>query len=168
LANVRIRGKIAKEEWPKIAARFKNGESFTQIARIYQCTAPAIRYIVTRTSTRDGRSKREREAQGKVANLASLTSSRTSTAGPDDRVQARGVPSSAASAGKEIWGGINLDIATFLAAIEALSSDESDESYRALLEATDRLLWGTARTRLHLERALTRPKRGQNLRRLSA
>jgi hypothetical protein len=154
LANVRIRGKIPKEEWPKIAARFKNGESFTQIARSYQCTAPAIRYIVARTSTRDGRSKREREAQGKVAKLASLARPRKPTA-------------DATSAGKEIWGRINLDIATFLAAIEALSSDDSDENYRALLDATDRLLWGTARTRLHLERALTRSKRGQSLRRVS-
>lgn len=168
MANVRIRGKIPKEEWPKIAARFRNGESFTQIARSYQCTAPAIRYIVGRTPTREGRSKREREPQGKVAKLASLARARRSTGGPDD-TQGKGTRggSAATAAGQEIWGRINLDIATFLAAIEALSSDDSDENYRTLLEATDRLLWGTARTRLHLERAVRRPKRGQSLRLLS-
>ena len=52
MANARIRGKIRHEEWPNIVARYKAGETLTEIARSYHCTAPAIRYIVNRSSVR--------------------------------------------------------------------------------------------------------------------
>jgi hypothetical protein len=66
---------------------------------------------------------------------------------------------------KEIWSRINNDIATFLAAIDALSLNESDKAYEALLVATDRLLWASARTRLELEQILKRRKDGSSARR---
>ena len=69
MANVRIRGKIPREEWPKIAARFQNGETLTEIARSYHCTAPAIRYIVGRVSIRGGKAKMDRDKLEKVAVL---------------------------------------------------------------------------------------------------
>ena len=56
----------------EIATRFRSGETFTQIARAYHCTAPAIRYIVERASSAEGRRKIEREAQSKIALLAPL------------------------------------------------------------------------------------------------
>jgi hypothetical protein len=169
LPNVRIRGKIPKEEWPRIAARYKSGESFTQIARSYHCTAPAIRYIVARASTREGRRKLEREAQSKVALLTPLAATRRSSRGADARAQGKRFRGnfSAASPVKEIWSRINIDIATFLAAMEALSSDSSEDNYQALLDATDRLLWGSARTRLELERILNHARRFQTVRRIS-
>jgi hypothetical protein len=68
---------------------------------------------------------------------------------------------------RDIWGRINSDIATFLAAIDSLSSDDSDDNYEALLDATDRLLWASARTRLELERILGNRKKGAPLRRMS-
>jgi len=72
LANVRIRGKIPREEWPKIAARFHNGETLTEIGRSYNCTAPAIRYIVARTSTRGATAKKMgRDKLEKTAVIAS-------------------------------------------------------------------------------------------------
>jgi hypothetical protein len=40
------KGKIARSEWPRIAARHANGESHAAIARDYGCSAPNIRYIV--------------------------------------------------------------------------------------------------------------------------
>lgn len=58
-------------------------------------------------------------------------------------------------AGNDIWGRINNDIATFLAAMDALFASESDKNYEGLLQATDRLLWASARTRLEVERVLT-------------
>ncbi len=62
---------------------------------------------------------------------------------------------------RDLWGHVNTDIATFLAGIDSLASDDSDANYEALLEATDRLLWASARTRLELERLLgNRKKRG--------
>ena len=164
MPNVRIRGKIPKEEWPKIAARFRSGDTFTEIARAYHCTAPAIRYIVERTAIPEGRRRIERDTQSKIALLEPLVAARR-------RARSQGKPSrgkfSATSPVKEIWGQINIDIATFLAAMETLSLDDSEENYRALLDATDRLLWGSARTRLDLERILSGAKKGQAVRRAS-
>ena len=68
---------------------------------------------------------------------------------------------------RDIWGRVNTDIATFLAAMDSLSSDDSDDNYEALLDATDRLLWASARTRLELERILGNRKKGAPLRRMS-
>jgi hypothetical protein len=67
----------------------------------------------------------------------------------------------------DLWGRVNTDIATFLAGIDSLASDDSDANYEALLEATDRLLWASARTRLELERLLGNRKKGASLRRMS-
>ena len=58
------------------------------------------------------------------------------------------------SAGNEIWSRVNNDIATFLAAMDALFTSETDRNYESLLKATDRLLWASARTRLEVERVL--------------
>jgi hypothetical protein len=55
-----------------------------------------------------------------------------------------------------------------LAGIDSLASDDSDANCEALLEATDRLLWASARTHLELERLLGNRKRGASLRRMSA
>ena len=165
MRNVRIRGKIAKDEWPKIAARFQSGESFTQIARSYHCTAPAIRYIVNRVSNREGRRKMERDTQGKIALVTPIATSRRSNR-PANAKPSRG-NFATDSPVKDVWGRINIDIATFLTAMESLSSDDSEENYQALLDATDRLLWGSARTRLELERLLGNAKRSQAVRRLS-
>ena len=79
MANVRIRGKIPREEWPKIAARFQNGETLTEIARSYHCTAPAIRYIVGRVSIRGGKAKMDRDKSEKVAVLPPPTENRRPT-----------------------------------------------------------------------------------------
>ena len=168
MPNVRIRGKIPKEEWPKIAARFRSGDTFTQIARAYHCTAPAIRYIVERTGSPEGRRKISRETQSKIALLEPLVAAhRRARSGTAD-ARSQGKPArgnfAANSPVKEIWGQINIDIATFLAAMETLSLDDSEESYRVLLDATDRLLWGSARTRLQLERILSGAKKASAVR----
>ena len=113
----------------------------------------------------------ERETQSKIASIEPLVSARRLTAigKPQTRSQSKAGRGTfpADSPVKEVWGRINIDIATFLAAMEALSTDDSEENYQALLEATDRLLWGSARTRLELERVLAGTKRGQTIRRIS-
>jgi len=169
LSNVRTRGKIPKGEWPKIAARFRNGETFTQIARSYGCTPPAIRYIVERASGGDDRRKAEREAHGKVALLEAAGTPRRSgrLAGAASQSKENRGNFPAASPVREIWSRINIDIATFLAAMEALSAEDSIEHYQNLLDATDRLLWGSARTRLELERLLSGARNGPGKRRVS-
>jgi hypothetical protein len=171
LANVRIRGKIPREEWPKIAARFQNGETFTEIARSYDCTAPAIRYIVGRVPIRGLKGKKmDPDKLEKVAMLVPpIENRRTTRIGTSDRSNiSRGRSSlSPDSPTRDIWGRVNTDIATFLAAMDSLISDDNDTNYEALLAATDRLLWASARTRLELERILGSRKKGASIRRIS-
>jgi hypothetical protein len=154
--NVRARGKIRHDEWPNIAERFQRGETLAQIARSYGCTPPAIRYIVGRTINGGVRVKTSHGAQS----AASLEQAGERSASHSGRASALTQPTDARrtaggqSAGNDIWGRINNDIAMFLAAMDALFTSESDKNYESLLRATDRLLWASARTRLELERVL--------------
>jgi hypothetical protein len=162
LPNVRIRGKIPREEWPKIGARFQNGETLTEIARSYHCTAPAIRYIVRRVSVRGGKPKMDRDKE-KVAVLQPPENRRPTRIGNiEDRssISRSRNNLSPDSPTRDLWNRVNTDVATFLAAMDSLSTDDSDNNYEALLAATDRLLWASARTRLELERILDNRKKG--------
>jgi len=42
------RGKIPQADWPLIMARYEAGETLASIARTYDCSPPAISYIVSR------------------------------------------------------------------------------------------------------------------------
>lgn len=109
--------------------------------------------------------------EDKIAMLAPLVAARGSNriGTAETRSQARHIQRifSASSPVKDIWGRITIDIATFLAAMESLSADESEENYQALLQATDRLLCGSALTRLELDRLVRAQKRGPSVRRMS-
>jgi transposase-like protein len=172
LPNVRIRGKIPREEWPKIAARFQSGVTLTEIARSYDCTAPAIRYIVGRVPMPGSKGRKmEPDKQERIAMLVPPAENRRTTriGSTSDRSDiSRGRSGlSPDTTTKDLWGRVNTDIATFLAAIDSLFSDDSDSNYEALLAATDRLLWASARTRLELERVLRNRRKGASLRRIS-
>jgi hypothetical protein len=43
------RGKIPQSDWPLIMARYEAGETLSSIARTYDCSPPAISYIVSRS-----------------------------------------------------------------------------------------------------------------------
>jgi hypothetical protein len=47
------RGKIPQQDWPSIIARYQGGETLSSIARSYDCSPPAISYIVSRTRARN-------------------------------------------------------------------------------------------------------------------
>ncbi len=47
------RGKIPQQDWPSIIARYEAGETLASIARTYDCSPPAISYIVSRTKARN-------------------------------------------------------------------------------------------------------------------
>jgi hypothetical protein len=47
------RGKIPQQDWPSIMARYDSGETLASIARTYDCSPPAISYIVSRSRTRN-------------------------------------------------------------------------------------------------------------------
>ena len=53
LLQARRSRKIARQEWAAIKLRHATGESLASIARTYQCTAPAIRYIVRQDAKPD-------------------------------------------------------------------------------------------------------------------
>jgi len=46
------RGKIPQQDWPLIMARYEAGETLASIARTYDCSPPAISYIVSRNRAR--------------------------------------------------------------------------------------------------------------------
>jgi hypothetical protein len=56
------RGKIPQSDWPRIMARYEAGETLSSIARTYDCSPPAISYIVSRS--------REKTASDVVAQAA--------------------------------------------------------------------------------------------------
>ncbi len=155
--NVRIRGKIRHEEWPKIAARYQSGESLTDIARSYRCTAPAIRYIVKRVSSRPVKG---RTLAGNLAAMSKRVS-------PSVLATARPNSGSASELQRsDLWDTINRDLATYLTVMDSLAVEESDGNYEALLTATDQVLRATARTRLALERIVASRKKFAQTRRL--
>src|SRR5271168_2439461 len=43
------RGKIPQSDWPLIMGRYEAGETLSSIARTYDCSPPAISYIVSRS-----------------------------------------------------------------------------------------------------------------------
>ncbi|MGH7113235.1 MAG: hypothetical protein ACREE9_01930 [Stellaceae bacterium] len=51
------RGKIPQQDWPSIIARYEAGETLASIARTYDCSPPAISYIVSRTRARSAASE---------------------------------------------------------------------------------------------------------------
>src|SRR5262249_43467568 len=46
------RGKIPQSDWPSIMARYEAGETLASIARTYDCSPPAISYVVSRSRER--------------------------------------------------------------------------------------------------------------------
>lgn len=153
--NVRLRGKIPHSEWSQIVERYGGGESLTEIARSYGCTAPAIRYIVKRqvrgaSSLREGLSRKrrglgERTATDNVAEpfrpVALEASKAQSPVGRRNAI-----------ASDRLWRRVNSDIASFLAAMDDLMEGHSEEKEIALLDAADRLLRASALTKVEIER----------------
>jgi len=147
--NPRLRGKIPHSEWPRIAERFASGESLTAIARSYDCTAPAIRYIVKRQPR--GSSSLEKNVVRKHVLAPASYHSNSATHG--DRVHTQPEtrrPDAITSA--RLWTRVNHDIASFLAAMDDLMANESEANEIALLEAADRLLRASALTKVEIER----------------
>jgi hypothetical protein len=114
----------------------------------------------------------ERDRSAKIAVLAPPGDTRRGTgriSSIDDRSRSsRGrVGSSLDYPANDIWQRVNTDIATFLAAMDSLSADDSEDNFEALLAAADRLLWASARTRLEVERVLGDRRKGVAVRRMS-
>lgn len=152
MSKARIRGKIRREEWPKIMERFRKGETLADIARSYECTAPAIRYIIRRADNDEVKRENVTRAASARSEAGRATAQVVSV---EPRIhQARRSGEETQRAGEKIWERVSGDIASFLAGMDAISLNDSDENYEALLLATDRLLRSSARTRVEVERVL--------------
>ena len=82
------RGKIPQSDWPLIIKRYESGETLAAIARTYDCSPPAISYILSRSRARDSaadgalQSAIEPSQPGLIKPVASET---PLSAGQDDR-----------------------------------------------------------------------------------
>jgi hypothetical protein len=144
-SNPRIRGKIPHSEWPKITQRFRDGEPLTTIARSYHCTAPAIRYIVQRTTNAATSNGDERRRE--IVDRSSLEAVRADSSAE----QLRKTRTAAPPISNAFWQRLNSDIAAFLSAMDALLLDDSPDNRKKMLEAADLLLRAGGRTRLEIE-----------------
>jgi transposase-like protein len=150
------KGKIPHSEWQAITARHAGGESLASIARSFDCTAPAIRYIVNRHAVEAHSGTTEERA------------SPTSSAAHPAATKAPEVPSPAPlHAIQDIGERITSDFAAFLVALDAVTDQISERSLGLLRESTDRLLRTTARVRIEIDRIdkpgmRAGPRRGLN------
>src|SRR6267154_2138240 len=69
------RGKIPESDWPLILGRYEAGETLSSIARTYDCSPPAISYVVSRS--------RARQAGGETPRSAAAGESQLIKAGAD-------------------------------------------------------------------------------------
>ena len=73
------RGKIPQSDWPLIMARYEAGETLASIARTYDCSPPAISYVVSRSRARGPRAETPPPApSASVAQLIKTAASETS------------------------------------------------------------------------------------------
>lgn len=147
----REKGKIPHTEWPAIRSRHAAGESLASIARHYECTGPAIRYIIDRLE-RSGTPGADRPPATADAPRHRQPAAAT-TPPPAGERQARQAP----IIDSDLRRRVSSEIASFLAIFDGCLADNTQESYDQLLEATDRLMRVAARTRIELERARTSP-----------
>src|SRR6185437_5923611 len=147
MGNPRIRGKIPHAEWPKIARRIGSGESLAAVARAYECTPPAIRYIVQRMSLKGTDGLRPAERRGEVHPVEVPPQQAESAQAFLSQRQTRAqTPTSS-----EIWSRVNSDIANFLTAADEFFTADNLRNRTVWLDATDRLLRASARARMVLE-----------------
>jgi transposase-like protein len=63
------RGKIPPQDWPSIITRYQSGETLASIARTYDCSPPAISYIVSRSRARNAAAEAQTTAPAQEPQL---------------------------------------------------------------------------------------------------
>jgi hypothetical protein len=67
------RGKIPQSDWPLIMARYEAGETLSSIARTYDCSPPAISYVVSRSRARQPGGETPRPPTGETQLIKAAT-----------------------------------------------------------------------------------------------
>jgi transposase-like protein len=155
--NPRLRGKIPHSEWSRIAEQFAGGETLTEIARRYGCTAPAIRYIVKRQPSQAGR--RGRAEHNPKLSGDRLFAKMARSANLAEEARSIKTLGGGGSLPESFWARVSGDVAGFLAAMDAIIAEENEKTEAALLGAADRLLRASALTRIEIERIRSFRKR---------
>jgi hypothetical protein len=161
-----LKGKISRSEWPSILERHRAGEPLASIARSYGCTAPAVRYIVTRGLSGDEQGSTPVPAAGETVRPSAPPLRRRSHASATDdardpelsvvgnRQRREAAPRIVLDAA--LRERVNSAIAFFLTAFDGVIIEGTEESLGNLLTATDQLLRAGARTRIEVEKLLAR------------
>jgi hypothetical protein len=134
----RRKGKIPAIEWPLIVERHSRGEGFTEIARDYGCTPPAIRYIIGRVRQNPTHG-RDEQSNGQAASLLSSVVEFDGGA----RVRA------------PLRNRIDRAVAEFLCAIDGATEASALDKKDSLRLACDNLMHAVARVRIELDRIPT-------------
>jgi hypothetical protein len=72
------RGKIPQSDWPLIMGRYEAGETLASIARTYDCSPPAISYVVSRSRARpSGAETTPKQSSGAEPQLIKTTGTET-------------------------------------------------------------------------------------------
>lgn len=154
MAKRREKGKIPHAEWSAIRTRHAAGESLASIARDYDCTGPAIRYIINRPP--DGeQAVPAAAAQGDGSPAASASASLPppppARTVPQASVQEDRRPG-VSSIDSDLRWRVSRDIASFLTVFDSFLTTDSPDRFDQLLDATDRLMRAAARMRIEVER----------------
>jgi hypothetical protein len=81
------RGKIPQQDWPSIIKRYEAGETLASIARTYDCSPPAISYILSRSRAREPTPENTSE----LSELAVVKPQPNETPAPGASQEGRGV-----------------------------------------------------------------------------
>jgi hypothetical protein len=82
------RGKIPQSDWPLIMSRYEAGETLASIARTYDCSPPAISYVVSKSRGRQlARDSSLAGPGGSEAQLIKGIASETAAMGSDRRMR---------------------------------------------------------------------------------
>jgi transposase-like protein len=148
------KGKVARGAWAGIANRHAKGESLASIARDFNCTAPAIRYILNRhpqSKTESGSDSRST----RVPVGAQVTCVRRAVVVPPEELLERGagirrdddvVP-------RNVRARVTNDVAAFLVALDDLRVSASPDRIEILRGATDYVLRSVAHVLLSVNKA---------------
>jgi hypothetical protein len=166
MVNLREKGKIPRNEWPRILSKYDSGESIAQIGRDYGCTAPAIRYIIKRAGILkgdDGGSGPSSERKTSQPPASRPRPSRNISRSPQRNRPSSAAPHVVTAAedgtrvgllGPELRARVTGDVVSVLAALDRAVLEGSIDSLTALRDAVDSLMRSAARTRIDLSRIL--------------
>jgi hypothetical protein len=157
MANPRTKGKIPHGEWPRFLAKYAGGETIAQIGRDYGCTAPAIRYIISRSERAKGESGGEGLRRRASSSGAPSGRNRTVSAAALSHLPSPASHRTSASVlGPQLLTRVTGDVVSFLAALDHAVLEGTPESLGVLQGAIDALMRSAARTRIELGRIVNR------------